>query len=653
MEGGHSESRILAIHGLSGVGKTQLCREYVEIHRADYDLTYWISATDKVQATSDLAQLAADLELPGFDLQDSVRSSRVALQWLEQNDSWLLVFDNAAPHIVGSLLPSSGSGHILISSNDPNWSSITNNKLRLRGLSPEDAVQFLLQRTGLPDSPLAARIVNAFDCLPLALEQAAAYIETAGIDFDTYERLLAQHRPVLLDERSPFTEYPESVYSALRLNVESVSDRTAEVVVLLRFVAHVNPSGIPRGLVSDAVHNYFYQMDMHFDDVVFNRLVSELARVSLIVAEDNLISTHPLVQAFVRDSLQAEDQIGWSRFVLSVLAHTFPNEVDDSSNWPQCESLIDHVTTAITLADYQSWDDESIEVLYNNAGLYLHTRDQQDKAYQLLSKALDQSTSRLGKEHPQVALALNNLLGVLAALDRSNEALNLGERALEILNRDQKTREKYAIHLGKLYSNLGRISLHSEKDFQAARLGLGRALSIHTSRLGENHMTTAIDINNIGTVYREEGKWTEAYGYFQKAVRIHRKALPSTDYRLAIALYNLGTAAYNLERYAEAWIYLHEAVEIYDVLRGGAKGWDQMDALAGLGQTLRNLGRPREALPYFDRAIQIGEDLLGRETPRMKSIISLRGAAAFDVIRPFFCYFSKDSSPAIRSMASW
>lgn len=272
VEGGHSCLRILAIHGLSGAGKTQLCREYVEQHRTEYDLTYWVSATDLAQATADLAQLADDLGLPEFDLRDLNRSSRVALRWLEQHDDWLLVFDNASPHIISSLLPSSGSGHVLISSNDPNWSSFTTHELRLLGLSPEDAVRFLLQRTGLSDSPTAFRIANSFDCLPLALEQAAAYIETTSIDFDTYEWLLEIHRPALLDEKSPFTEYPESVYSALKLGMQRVSNSLPEAGMLLSFVAHMDSSGIPRGLVKDAVHICFDQLDLHFNDLVFNRL---------------------------------------------------------------------------------------------------------------------------------------------------------------------------------------------------------------------------------------------------------------------------------------------------------------------------------------------------------------------------------------------
>lgn len=343
--------------------------------------------------------------------------------------------------------------------------------------------------------------------------------------------------------------------------------------------------------------------------------------------------------------------------MLSVLAYAFPDDTEDSSTWPACESLIDHVTIAIKLADYQSWDEEFIEALYSNAGSYLHARGRDDQSARILDKALKQKISRYGEEHPHVALASNNLLNVLSEVGGSEEALELEVRATEILTRDQETREEYASSLGKVYSNVGRIFLHPKRDFKAARAYFRRALAIHLEVHGKDHYTTAIDINNLGTVEREEAvwvtacgyprsarsNWKHAYGYFQQAISIHRSVLPPSDYRLSIALFNLGTAAYNLEGYAESEGYFREAVKINDILRNGAKGSDQIDALVGLGHAVRALGEPRESLRHFDRARNIAVQLYGPDAPIVKSITSDRGAAAFDLIRPFFCYYSLGS----------
>lgn len=644
----------LAIHGLSGVGKTQLCREYMELHHADYELTYWIAAGEEKEAISSLAQLAADLQLPGFDPQDTLNSSRVALRWLEQNDNWLLIFDNAAPHIVASLLPSRGLGHILVSSNDPHWSSVTNSTIRLLGLSPKDAIQFLKRRTGLVDSDAADRIASAFDYLPLALEQAAAYIETTSIDFNSYEKLLAENRPVLLDKKSRFTEYPESVYSALDLNVYRASENLPHANELLRFVSYLRPHEIPRELMRDAMGMYFEQVREKFDDFIFNELVSSLSRASLIFVKDKMASTHPLVQAFVRDHLTEDTQTTWPEFVLGALANGFPADINDSSTWPQCELLINHVVNVIGLANRRLWDDEAIESLYIRAGSYLHARGREKESCDLLGDALDQLVSRFGADSPEVAKMSNNLLEPLAVLGRSDEALELGHRAVQILTRDQDTLETHIVDFGIICSTIGRIYLHHKNELGSARLWLHRALSIHVSILGESHYTTAIDINNLGKAdqneaeqanargmfYEAERKMLDAYQRFSQAVRIHRSMLASSDYRLAVALFNLGAVARRLERYTEAEIYLREAVEINDRLQGGATQWDQMDALLYLGRTLSNLGKTSESLVYFDRALEIATSLYGRNDPLVMALKSMRGDAAFDLVRPFFCYYT-------------
>jgi tetratricopeptide (TPR) repeat protein len=644
----------IVIHGLSGVGKTQLCREYLDSHTDDYKLIRWISADDQTTMAMDLSKLAIDLQLSGADPQDLMASSTAALGWLEQSDHWLLIFDNATPNSFGSLMPSRGSGDILISSTSPNWSAFTTNELRLQGLSVDDATQFLMQRTGSNDLAAATRIAVSFDGLPLALEQASSFVQKARIGLTDYEQLLEKHRPELLDDRSPFTDYPESVYSALMLNIHQAYENSSHVTELLAFIAYLNPNVIPRDLVRVAMRDCYQQIRDTFNDFKFNKLVSELVDVSLIFADSRAISIHPLVQAFMRDSMEDEHKAAWPEFVLSVLAYEFPEDVDDSSTWPTCDSLISHVTSAIELSDFQCSDDEWVRALYWHAGSYLHARGKDADAIPLLEKALEQAVSVLGPDHPQIALASNNLLNALAEVGRVDEALKLGARATEILTNHQEVQAEFAVNLGKLYSNIGRIYLHHKKDYRVARFHFNLALEIHLEILGQDHYTTAIDRNNLGTVDRAQAIWAtncgnrhavrsgweKAYDHFYEAVKTHRAVLSTTDYRLAIALFNLGQASNNLERFAEAERYLREAVTINELFGFGAKGSDQIDALLGLGHTLQALGRSKEAISYFDRAKEIATSLYGPSSPEVQSITRQRGNAAFDLIRPFFCVFN-------------
>ena len=137
LESSADEPCIVVVHGLSGIGKTQLCRKYLETHTAEYELVQWISADHESTMQASLARIAVEQRLSGADTRDTARSSAVAVQWLEQQSGWLLTYDNASPTLIELVLPSRGVGHILVPSTSPNWSSITSHEIRLRGLSQE------------------------------------------------------------------------------------------------------------------------------------------------------------------------------------------------------------------------------------------------------------------------------------------------------------------------------------------------------------------------------------------------------------------------------------------------------------------------------------------------------------------------------------
>jgi hypothetical protein len=233
--------RRVTLTGLGGVGKTQLAVEYAYRQRADYDLVWWVGAEQSATLLADFAALAgqsplaADLKLA----KDAPQEAAVAAvrAWLERHHRWLLVFDNAdEPQAMPELLPRSGTGHVLVTSRaETGWEQLTT-PVPVEVLTPADAAGFLLARTGAqgPAAEAAATtLATTLGGLPLALEQAGAYVATTGtVSLAGYAELFSTRALELLRRGQPLG-YQHTVATTWSLALESLREREPAAVDLL------------------------------------------------------------------------------------------------------------------------------------------------------------------------------------------------------------------------------------------------------------------------------------------------------------------------------------------------------------------------------------------------------------------------------------
>ncbi|CAM5334517.1 Tetratricopeptide repeat protein OS=Streptomyces cyaneofuscatus OX=66883 GN=G3I52_26620 PE=4 SV=1 [Streptomyces cyaneofuscatus] len=217
------------LYGLGGVGKTQVALEYVHRFMADYDLVWWISSEQGDDVVAALAELAVRLGAQGGE--DMAAASQEAVDLLRRgvpSDRWLLVFDNADdPEALRRYFPQGGSGHILVTSRNQSWSQ-HGDALPVDVFLREESIEHLQRRaSGLTDDE-ADQVATALGDLPLAVEQAAAWIAETATPIDTYLEQLARQAPrtlVVASMRERFgREHPNTLFCVMNL-ANATADR--------------------------------------------------------------------------------------------------------------------------------------------------------------------------------------------------------------------------------------------------------------------------------------------------------------------------------------------------------------------------------------------------------------------------------------------
>src|SRR5664279_2825595 len=241
-----------AVHGLGEIGKTELATEYAHRFGSDYDIAWWIPAEEPAAAAGALGGLARRLGIP----EAADRSEMVAKLFdaPRSRDRWLLVYDNAEePDQVTGLLPPAGGGHVLVTSRWQAWGRHAT-PLRLGVLARPESIEFLQRRIGDADPGGLDAVADALGDLPLALEEAAAYLEATGEGVQEYLRLVRKRsRELFAQDGDLVGEHDDRrrVGTVWSLSLDRVRQQEPAAEALLNLCAFL-ASDVPRDLPTEA-----------------------------------------------------------------------------------------------------------------------------------------------------------------------------------------------------------------------------------------------------------------------------------------------------------------------------------------------------------------------------------------------------------------
>jgi tetratricopeptide (TPR) repeat protein len=600
-----------AVHGLGGVGKTQLVLEYAHRHASDYDLVWWIVAERAPTAVAALTALGRHLGVGEAADQNAMVDE--ILDRLRHRDRWLLIYDNAdEPEQLARLLPPGGSGHVLVTSRCRAWGRVAE-PLPLDVLRRHESVALLRRRSGSGDEASLMALAELLGDLPLALEEAAAYIEESQIDLTEYLELARSRMVELLGLEQPVGD-EHRVAATWSVSLERVRAQVPAAEALLSLCGFLAPSDIPRELAQDDPELLPEPLcGAARDPLIYNEAVRVLGRYSLAVVTHSSLGVHPLVQAVVRTRLGPEDEQRWAGTVVRLLAERFPDRSWEVAAWSTCQRLLPHVLAATEHAQRLDVSREEGGWLLDRAAAYLQGRGQPRQARPVAERALAMTRAALGPDNPatgQRHAALGRVLQELGELAPARAQL---ERALAIL---EATLGPDHPEVGMLGAKLGGVLLELG-DLPGARMRLQRALTILEATLGPDHPEVGGVHNQIAHLLRERWDLVGARAQLERALVIYEANFGPDHRAVATVRGNLGSILQDLANQAGARDDLEQAraeLERALAIMRATLGPDHPEVGmlgAKLGGVLLELGDLSGAREQLQRALTAVEAALG------------------------------------------
>jgi hypothetical protein len=558
--------RVVALYGLGGAGKTSVALEYAHRHLAECGVVWQLPAEDATVLAGGLSELAAELGLAdGPDAGNPVARLHAALV---RRDDWLLIFDSVPdPAAIDGWLPPAGRGRVLITSQYPFWPG--GQALEVRLLNQATAAEFLMTRTdaSADEEAAAVELAGELDGLPLALEQAAAYMRATGRDIPGYLELFREWWVELL-ARGELIGYDKRVTTTWAVAFTEVG-QSGPASGLLRLVACCAAEYIPLRLLlrprpglAAAVGAEVAPLLMPLlnDPIACDDAVAGLRRYSLISAPHHgIVSVHRLVQKITMAQLDLGVAEDWRRGAAALIEAALPDDADDPANWPVFAVLLPHAQTALTSASYG----------IDKAATYLRAIGEHRTALDLQRQILTACDLDLGAKHPRTLTA------------RASLATLTGEAGAPAAARDQ----------------------------------FAELLPVLTLVLGAEHPATLRARASLAYWTGETGAPAAARDQFAELLLVLTRVLGAEHPATLAARRNLARSTGDAADAAGARNQFAALLPIQERVSGGRHP-DTLTVRASLAHWTGMAGDPAVARDQYAELVPIREQLLGAEHPR-------------------------------------
>ncbi|SEF89170.1 Tetratricopeptide repeat-containing protein [Actinacidiphila yanglinensis] len=649
-----------ALHGLGGVGKSQIAIEYIYRHASEYDVVWWIPAERPEQIKQSLSQLG-----PLIGMDSASKSSELVANTLEALSSgtpyhrWLLVFDNAEdPEVVREFFPTGDTGRIMITSRNAHWSRLART-VDVDVFTVEESVELLRRRGPELDTAQAARIAEALGNLPLAIEQAAAWLSETGMPVDEYLQVFEEERADLIQRRSELlragvpVDYPEPVAAAWNMSLRRLGETNPGAFQLLQICSFFAPEPIPRRYFSGVrgVQLPRELTEVLRDPIKLGHAIRAISRYALIRVNyrDSTIQMHRLVRAVLVGQMSATERYDMRHGAHVLLANSDPGGSGAAGDWAAYAELLVHARFSRAV----ECDDHWVRQLVSNLVIYLGGRGDYATCLDYGREVLEWWNEHLGASDLQTLTVARTVARVMRLVGEHEEAAAMNLRSLELVRehhgpdhpatlftmsavaQDARIKGDFAAMLElerdrwqravREFDEGGPDTLASANDYALALRRTGdfaAALAIDSEAkeqadltLGQDSMLTLLLTSNLSIDIRETGEYLRARDMQEQTMQRVLQVVGDAEAPLSlVAARNLATARRKAGDHQGSVEALESTVHAYRQ-RLNRHNTNLSSAVLAMSMALRQNADLMEARKVGEEAHTTLRDLLGAGHP--------------------------------------
>ncbi|GAA2171346.1 tetratricopeptide repeat protein [Actinomadura napierensis] len=623
---------VAAVHGLGGVGKSTLAARYAAAHAPPagagtgvFHPVWWITADTGEAVQAGLAALAVALQPELKTVMKLEELAEWALTWLGCHPGWLVVLDNVTnPTHIAPLLDRTSTGRVLVTSRlGQGWHRFGARVLRLDVLTAGQAVELLTRIATAEGSGVdldgADELVAELGSLPLAIEQAAAYLQQNQLSPRQYLRYLADSPAAMYDlpaEGGDTGSDARTIARIWRITLDLLTTGTPLAAELLRILAWYAPEAIPRTLLDN-----LNELDgrKQFAAPLLQAALGKLAAYNMITLTPTTITVHRLVQALARTPDDNPDDGDRHRRAADITAardtatrlldHARPEDDEDPAGWPQWRRLLPHIDA---LADHTppGTDTDTTVRLLRDTGLFLTGQGAHPRALTYLQRCLVSVQRLHDPDHPLVL----NARACLAYAYRHAGDL---QRAISLLEHNLTEEERV---LGADHRNTLTSRNNLAYAYRAAG-DLDRAIPLHEQTLadrervlGADHPQTLTSRNNLAGAYRAAGDLDRAIPLLEQTLAACERVL-GTDHPNTLTSRNNLASAYRDAGDLDRAIPLHEQTLTDRERVLGADHPNTLISRGNLAYAYRAAGDLVRAIPLYEQTLADCVRVLGVDHP--------------------------------------